>query len=289
MKKPLGFVRFAVLHCMIYIFTMGLPAYPGNNPKTITICTFNIQNFGKTKLNDPVRIKVLAGIIRKYDIVAVQEISDVTNTLCREFVNKINDNGQFHYEYLCSESTGKQPDDKSSREQYAFFYNAGRVTPSGEPALYNDSLHDYFAREPYTARFKTKTGKFTFVLVTVHTAPDEAVKEIGSLDEVVKWARTRYASETKIIVMGDFNASCSYAKPAELDQLSIRGSNYFWVVPDSANTNLSEKTDCAYDRFVLTLPAKSFYTGHWGIDHSFTTKDISDHWPVWAEFKVTKK
>jgi deoxyribonuclease-1-like protein len=287
MKKSI-IKNHAIVYCMVFVLIAFLPAYSANKPEKITICTFNIQNFGKTKLNDPQRVQFLAEIVRKYDIVAIQEISDATYSLPRAFQEIINNNGQYHYEYVCSERTGKQADDKNSREQYAFFYNSLKIDLSGDPALYDDSPHDYFAREPYAARFKPKNRNFTFVLVTVHTDPDEAVAEIGSLDEVVKWARIKYSNEKEIIVMGDFNASCNYAKPADLDQLAIRGENYFWVVPDSAKTNLSAKSDCAYDRFVLTLPAKSYYTGNWGVDRSFTAKDISDHWPVWAEFKVVK-
>jgi endonuclease/exonuclease/phosphatase family metal-dependent hydrolase len=252
------------------------------------ICTFNIQNFGKTKLNDSARVNKLASIIRKYDIVAIQEISDVSGVLPGAFRDIVNKEGRKSYQVACSDRTGRQANDKSSQEQYAFYYDTTLFSIVSSPMLYNDSAFDYFAREPFTARFTAKTGNSTFVLVTIHTAPAKAVAEIESLDEVVKWASDKYDHETEIIVCGDFNASCSYARPADLDKLSIRGSNYYWVVPDDTKTNLSEKSNCAYDRFVLTLDAKSHYTGIWGVDACYTSKTISDHWPVWAEFKFDR-
>jgi endonuclease/exonuclease/phosphatase family metal-dependent hydrolase len=258
------------------------------NPGVITICTFNIQNFGKTKMNDPERVAQLVSIVRKYDLVAVQEISDASGSVPYAFLEKINEGGRYHYEYVCSERTGKQPDDKNSAEQYAFFYNSATVALVADPALYDDSAEDRFAREPYTARFKAKKGPFNFVLVTVHTAPQQAVSEIGSLDEVVKWARKRYNNESEIIVVGDYNASCSYARPEQLDQLSFRGSGYEWIIPDTAKTNLSAGSRCAYDRFVMTTATHPYFTGQWGVDRSFSSKTISDHWPVWAEFRVRK-
>lgn len=257
--------------------------------ETFRICTFNIQNFGKTKLADSARVHELAAIIRKYDIIAVQEVSDVSGVVPAAFRDIVNREGGKTYAVACSERTGNQADDKTSQEQYAFYYDTVQFSIMAPPLIYNDSAHDYFAREPYTARFRSKQGKFTFVLVTVHTAPEQAVEEIGSLDEVVKWAKQKYSRETEVIVLGDFNASCSYARPAELDRLAIRGRDYFWIVPDDAKTNLSAKSDCAYDRFVLTLPAKSYYTGRWGVDSCFTAKSISDHWPVWAEFRFAKQ
>jgi len=256
--------------------------------QTLSICTFNTRDFGRTKVKDTDRVNVLAGIVRKYDIVAIQEISDKTCVVPGVFLEKINDNGQYHYEYLCSERTGKQADDAGGAEQYAFYYNAGKVSLAGEPALYDDSRNDRFAREPYTARFKTKKGNFTFVLTTVHTDPDHAVQEIGSLDEVARWAGRKYNNEKDIIVLGDFNASCDYAKPARLDSLDIRKGGYCWIVPDNAKTNISANADCAYDRIVVTPSAKLYYTGEWGVDSCFTNNRISDHWPVWAVFKVKK-
>ena len=273
--------------CILLLMISFSKTY-SQHPATFRICTFNIQNFGQTKLHDSARVRELAGLVRKYDIVAVQEISDVSGEVPGAFRDIINREGRKSYQVVCSKRTGEQPDDKSSQEQYAFYYDTTMFSILNMPVLYNDSAFDYFAREPFTARFKSKTGNFTFVLVTIHTTPAKAVEEIGSLDDVVKWATKGYDNETDIIVMGDFNASCSYASPAKLDQLAIRGSNYFWIVPDDTKTNLSAKSDCAYDRFVLTLPAKSYYTGHWGVDRCFNAKTISDHWPVWAEFKVEK-
>lgn len=279
--------RLKVLLVTLFLFLSFFHAGAQQSEK-FRICTFNIQNFGKTKLNDSFRVQQLAEIIRKYDIIAIQEISDVSGTVPGAFKEIINRKGKKHYDVACSERTGEQPDDRTSREQYAFYYDTVMFALMGTPMLYNDSLHDFFAREPYMARFKSKQGNFTFVLATIHTAPEKAVSEIGSLDDVVKWASLKYSNEKEIIVLGDFNASCSYANPGELDQLSIRGKDYFWVVPDTAKTNLSPNNNCAYDRFVLTLPAKRYYTGSWGVDKSFTSKSISDHWPVWAEFNFVQ-
>jgi endonuclease/exonuclease/phosphatase family metal-dependent hydrolase len=276
-------VSIVTLFLLLSFFQAG-----AQQSEKFRICTFNIQNFGKTKLNDSLRVHQLAEIIRKYDIIAIQEISDVSGAVPGAFKEIINRKGKKHFEVACSERTGEQPDDRTSREQYAFYYDTVMFALMGTPMLYNDSLHDFFAREPYTARFRSKKGDFTFVLATIHTAPEKAVSEIGSLHEVVKWVKEKYTDETEIIVLGDFNASCTYANPGELDQLSIRGKDYFWVVPDTAKTNLSAKSDCAYDRFVLTLPAKKYYSGRWGVDKSFTSKTISDHWPVWAEFNFVR-
>jgi len=280
--------QMPILKQIVFSFLFFLSVFFGYTQSSgyFKICTFNIQNFGKAKLNDSTRVNELATIIRKYDIVAVQEVSDVSGTLSSTFMEIVNQKGRKSYQVACSERTGRQPDDRSSQEQYAFYYDTTLFTLIGLPKLYPDTLFDFFAREPFVTTFKTKSGDFCFTLVTVHTAPAEAVKEIGHLDDVANWVATRDESNGNIIILGDFNASCTYAKPNQLDQLRIRDSSYFWVVPDNAKTNLSAKSDCAYDRIVITRPVKEHFTGRWGIDACFTSKSVSDHWPVWAEFKI---
>ncbi len=52
---------------------------------TIKIATFNIQIFGKTKANKPNILSQLADIVRQFDLVAVQEIKDKTNSTPPKF------------------------------------------------------------------------------------------------------------------------------------------------------------------------------------------------------------
>ena len=251
---------------------------------SLTIATFNIQVFGKTKASKPEIMSTLASIIRQYDIVAVQEIKDSSEAVPAQFLTLIN-SADADYELLLSPRTGLQDDDAGSQEQYAYYYNTNAVESLGEGVLFDDSGTDHFQREPFLARFKAKGGSFSFVLAAIHTKPDAALEEIEALDDVVHWARTHFAGEDDFIVLGDYNASCTYASSYALDALSIRGSSYTWVIPDDADTNVNQRSQCAYDRIVLTAGANEDYAGHWGVDHAFTDAKVSDHWPVWAAFR----
>ncbi len=251
---------------------------------TIRIATFNIQNLGKTKAGKPEVMATLVDIVRRYDVAAVQELSDISNTVPQIFLDKINDGG-LHYNMLVSPRTGRQDDDKTSQEQYAFYFNTASIQPLDAGRLSDDGDDDLFQREPFLARFRAKAGNFTFVLITTHTAPQLAVEEIGALDDVMSWARTIYPDEGDFIALGDFNGSCNYASPADLNPLPIRGSNYRWLIPDDADTNLAA-AQCAYDRIVTTTGANEDFAGTWSVDKAFTDKKISDHWPAWAEFFV---
>ena len=270
--------------------SLAIPGVPGgvrklDPPATIRIATFNIQNFGKKKLQNGPVVARLVQIIGQYDLVAVQEVSDIDGKVPVEFLGRINTTGR-HYQLALSERTGKQPDDKTAQEQYAFYYDDSRIEKVDD-RLFDDSEHDLFQREPYVARFRAKGGRFTFVLIMIHTQPAAALAEITALHQVVRWAKQRYPDEDDFIVLGDFNAGKRYVKPGQLSGLELRGAGYTWIVPDDADTNLANSRE-AHDRIVVTLGAREDFTGKWKVDNCFTDRGISDHWPVWAEFYMDR-
>jgi endonuclease/exonuclease/phosphatase family metal-dependent hydrolase len=248
------------------------------------IATFNIQVFGTTKAGKPDVMAVLAEIVRQYDIVAVQEIKDARNKVPGQFLKAINADGSA-YDMRVSDRTGQQPNDRSSREQYAYYFDTETVTSDGPGVLFDDSAEDLFQREPYLARFIAKGGNFSFVLASIHTKPDRAVTEIAALVYVVSWARDQWPEEDDVIVLGDFNAGCDYAAPHVLDSLELAGPDYIWIVPHDADTNLAGRA-CAYDRIVTTTGTADDFADNWDVDRAFTDKRVSDHWPVWAEFHI---
>lgn len=250
----------------------------------ISIASFNIQIFGKTKMSKPAIRSYLATIIRKYDIVAVQEIKDISGEAPDTFLEEINKTER-KYAYVISERTGKQDDDRNSQEQYAYYFDTNRIVSLDQGAVFNDSGSDLFQREPYTARFRVKGVPFTFTITSIHTRPESAVDEIKALFPVYQDVKARYPTEAHHLIVGDFNASCSYASPGQLDVLKIRGPEFHWIVPDSADTNVSTSKACAYDRLVANKALFSHFKA-WGISSWFTDKKYSDHWPVWVTFKA---
>ena len=252
--------------------------------RTLKVATFNIQNFGKKKLSKTEISDTLANIIRQFDIVAVQEISDVSGRVPYSFLEKINQGHRVHYQVVCSERTGKQPNDRTSQEQYAYYYNS-QVVKMEDNMLFDDSKNDLFQREPYIASFKTIEGDFSFIVCTVHTNPELAVQEIDALYEVAQWIPIKFTNCVNLIFCGDFNASCSYASSSDLALLRIHKKPYHWLVNDDQKTNLSVKRDCAYDRFVVNDSMMQHVAGQAVVYKYFTSDSVSDHWPVYIEIK----
>lgn len=268
---------------IIILFVLSFLSITLFSQRSIKIASFNIQNFGKTKMKQVKIVDTLSAIVKMFDVIAIQEISDVNNQTAKALLKIINKNSKYHYKLACSNRTGLQLNDKSSQEQYAFYYNSD-VLELIDTSLFDDSAYDYFQREPYIASFKTKDDNFSFVICTIHTTPELAVEEIKSLYEVARWIPNRFKDSKNIIFCGDFNASCNYAKPEQLANLSIHLPPFNWIIPDTVKTNLSINSNCAYDRFVVTdllFPKIS----NWSVLKFFSSKKVSDHWPVYIELK----
>jgi hypothetical protein len=250
------------------------------------IATFNIKVFGKSKMSKPEVISVLVDTVLQYDMVSVQEIKDIDQSVPYEFLDEINNRSNNTWAMLLSERSGQQDDDKTSQEQYAYYYNTSVFSAIGGN-LFNDSQSDLFQREPFIGSFELLNASgnnsgFNFTLITIHTKPAAALEEINALHTVVEQYQTENPNEPDIVILGDYNADCSYVSSEELWQSPMRDSNYTWLISDSVDTTVSS-TDCAYDRIVTTGDLSGRLVGTWGVDQSFSTTNVSDHYPVWFD------
>jgi deoxyribonuclease-1-like protein len=257
----------------------------------ITIATFNIQVFGISKRSKPEVMEVLTKTARRFDIMAIQELRDESETTLPFYLEGINNLSGPRYAAVSSPRLGRT----SSKENYAFIYDTATVSlVPGSVYTFEDppagTSADLFQREPFIARFNT-TGGFDFVLITIHTDPDTTPQELSDLPMVLADAQAHFPDEQDFIMLGDMNADCTYLRPS--DALSLRNATYLWIVPDSADTT-TKSTDCAYDRIITAGPAEDAFTGAWGVfrfDSEYSlnqsaTEAVSDHYPVWAAFQA---
>jgi deoxyribonuclease-1-like protein len=89
--------------------------------------------------------------------------------------------------------------------------------------------------------------------------------------------------------LGDLNADCSYFDENSASTMS--SSDYYWCINNSVDTT-TNRTDCTYDRIIITIPVASDFTGDAGVfrfdlEYGLTedeTTAVSDHYPVYAVF-----
>lgn len=122
---------------------------------------------------------VTSKIFDDYDIVAVQEISNKPQKVPYQFLDELNAGGGDDWAMLLSERTGREANDQTFQEQYAFYYKPEHVRPAGLVTEFPDSDDDLFQREPFAARFEAVDVEFTFVLINIHTRPANALDEIA--------------------------------------------------------------------------------------------------------------
>jgi len=75
--------------------------------ETIKVAAFNLQIFGTTKASKPEVMEVLSKIVRNYDVIAVQEIRDSSQTALPLLINAVNSMGTSQYDYVVSERLGE--------------------------------------------------------------------------------------------------------------------------------------------------------------------------------------
>ncbi len=255
---------------------------------TITIAAFNVQVFGRSKRQKNDVMKVLVNITREFDVVLIQEIRDSSEETIPYLLNEINEIEGAKYEFVRSDRLGRT----TSKEAYAYLYNTETIDfIEGSDYVYND-VDDVFEREPYIASFRS--CNFDFTLVGIHTKPDDARLEIGNLTNVVSFVLSENTVEKDIIVMGDFNADGRYFNENDLSNL-FKTSRYYWVITNDMDT--MTKTDYTYDRIVLMNATYSYeyieessavfyFDTEYGINNATLVESVSDHYPIYAEFKT---
>jgi len=298
-KRTLPYVIFvASALFMLLGWYATRPETDGGDPNgipeettTIKVAAFNIQIFGRAKREKEDIMAILVNITRQFDLVLIQEIRDSSETTAPLFLEKINEVKGPEYAYVRSPRLGRT----SSKEAYAYFYNTETVTHAeGSDHIYNDT-DDVFEREPYIATFSS--GRFDFTLVGIHTKPDDAPQEIGNLTLVIASILAADPDEGDVIILGDLNADGNYFNE-DTTSNPLQAPDYYWTVTDEMDT--MTKTDWTYDRIILLNATYSHeyvdgstqvyhFDEVYGITDEGLVWDVSDHYPVYAEFSTTQQ
>ncbi|XP_066131181.1 deoxyribonuclease-1 isoform X2 [Saccopteryx bilineata] len=255
----------------------------------LRIAAFNIQTFGETKMSNATLVNYIVQILSRYDIALVQEVRDSHLTAVGKLLDRLNQDDPNTYHYIVSEPLGRS----TYKERYLFLFRPDQVSLL-DSYQYDDGCepcgNDTFSREPAIVKFSSPfTQVKEFAIVPLHAAPLDAVAEIDYLYDVYLDVRQKWDIED-IMLMGDFNAGCSYVTPSHWSSIRLRTTPIFqWLIPDTADTTVTA-THCAYDRIVVAgtllqhavVPdsATPFdFQAAYGLSNQ-TAQAISDHYPV---------
>lgn len=264
------------------------PGQPNSGP-VIRIASFNIEAFGNMKAGKDYVVVRLADIIRKFDIVAIQEVRSQNDYLIPNFVTLVNQPGR-RYDHVIGPRVGRT----ASKEQYVYIFDTDRIEVDRQSVYTITDPDDLMHREPLVATFMVRGTNpdeaFTFTLVNVHTDPNQPDlnQELDALAEVYRVVRRSVRQEDDVILLGDFNA----------DDRSLRRLGQLpGIFPTIAGVSTNTRQNAQYDNIIIHQPSTTEYTGRSGVfdimrNYNLNEQqalEMSDHFPVWAEFSVHER
>lgn len=286
--------------------------FPAQKANNLIIGTWNLRGFGRVRetwqaesADSPKRdwraVTFIAEVVRRCDVIALQEVRREPAAL--KFLLKTL--GPSWRVIISDVSEG----DAGNDERLAFVYNTERVQPSGLvgeivlPDIKGNPARQ-FARSPYAAGFIRGTTEF--ILTTVHVLWAEPARRLPELtafaEWMAAWARRKSDWNTNLIVLGDFNLD-RMGNPLYDAFLStgLWPPTEFNDIPRTIFDN--DKTKHFYDQIAWFSSATTQFLESLTFTHRAGSFDfvphcypnltknemswrISDHYPLWAEFKV---
>ena len=285
--------------------------------RNLLIATWNIRAFGNftrkwmsDEKDSPRRdlhsIFCIAEILSRFDVIAVQEVKGNLRAL-RDTLKLLGDNWSMILTDTNSSESGND-------ERMAYLFDTRRVQLSGlagEIVIPNEWVNDpekvlreQFVRSPYAVSFRS--GDKTFILVTVHIIYGKKSKDrVSEIHGIARWlndwAGDINAYDQNLIVLGDFNIDArgdlldktflseGLYVPEELQSLSrsiFDATKYYdqiaWFnTADGKRAKLSlEFMGAANYDFVPTA------LNNRGLNKQKLSFMISDHYPLWANFRI---
>ncbi|KFU88007.1 Deoxyribonuclease-1-like 2, partial [Chaetura pelagica] len=279
LRVPPGRMRTPVLALLLLPSTLLCPA-----TAALRVGAFNIRAFGDTKMSNREVADVITGILKRYDVVLVQEVRDSDLSAVTDLMEQLNSVSTSPYDYEISKPLGRE----NYKEMYLFIYRTDVVSVVGT-YQYEDP-QDVFSREPFILRVSAPHTKAKeFVLVPLHSAPHDAVAEIDALYDVYLAIVSKWETDN-IMFLGDFNADCAYVQAGDWSSIRLHTSHLFkWLLPEGTDTTVGS-SDCAYDRIVvcgarLKRSIVPNSAGVYDFQRAFRLNQeealaVSDHYPV---------
>lgn len=265
-----------------YILLLLILTNLGCYAQNISICSWNLKDFGKSKSVG--ELKIIANILKSFDVIAVQEVVAGPGGIQAivKLVNQMNASGINSWAYAVSAITSGT---SYKSERYAFIWSVDRVKKVDEPWLENKYAL-LIDREPYYGRFKKSNKIFTLVSFHALTKSKQPETEI----KYFKFLPDLYPTDN-LIFCGDFNLPQSHSVFNPLKKIGYAAALI------AQKTSLRQKCindDCLaseFDNFYFNTAKVNLKRT--GIIHFYKAFEnlkaarlISDHVPIFFDFSL---
>jgi len=292
--------------------------------ETLLLATWNIREFGPgQRLRES--FYYIAEIISRFDIVAIQEVSNDLGGL-QKVISILGPK----WDYIVTDSTEGSA---GGNERMAFLYDKSKISfknLAGEIVLpENRLIHQklQYARTPFCVAFQA--GWFMFNLTTVHiyygsTGGNEYERRVEEIDSVAAFLNKRAKKEdVNYILLGDFNIvdtsdrtmqaleKHKFFIPDALKQKpsDIGGTKHYdqiaFKLKEKANMQVFSKSNQKagtfnFFEYIFTEEETELYQSNFTEKYKdklddktktyykskWRTFQISDHLPLWVELKI---
>ena len=253
-------------------------------PANLKVASWALDGFGPTKLANPVAQQNVARVVRRFDIVALQQIASIERDLVSRLVDIIN-HGETRYDYVLSKSTG--PAERP--EQLAFIFDTTRVRVDRQQTYTVQDPANQITFDPLVAWFRAAEPPanlaWTFSLVNRRIDHAPAPGEVALRKEMMTAIRNDGRGEDDVVFAGLFQADDAYLIP------SLGGEKIHAAVSNRP-TDIFGKYQTS--NLLVDTALTSEFVGRGGVlDYARVYKltaaeaeSVSSQLPVYAEFSA---
>lgn len=256
------------------------PIRHGSFPN-ITVGSWSLDGFGPTKLANVDVRRYVAKIVRRFDVMAIQQVASIERDVVPRLVDEIN-RGENRYDFVVGPSTGPA----GRGEQLAFIYDTATIEVDRRGSYSVSDPDNRYLYDPLVAWFRAaappSSQAWTFSLVNVRIDLARAADEVQTLRTLIEAVAADGRGEDDVLVAGLLQADDAYLMP------SLGASTALAV---------RHRTTDIYDRYqtdniVINTARTTEYLGRGGIfdfarEYSLGQNEaeaITSHLPVHAVF-----
>jgi deoxyribonuclease-1-like protein len=249
----------------------------------VKFCSWNIQNFGKSKSDS--EVVIIAQTLRDFDLVSVVEVvagNGGAQAVAR-LADVLNRAGAKWSYVISNPTTGSQ----GGSERYAFLWKTASLRQHGKAWL-DTFFCAEIEREPFMSDFVY--GERHFTAVAFHAVPKSRQPE-----REIKYLRyfpEKYTGKV-LVFAGDFNCPQSHTVFNPLREMGFQPA--FAGCKTTLKTEMKNGECLASEYDNIFYPASqiarigsgtvAFYSGFASLR---AARQVSDHLPVWLEFDFSR-
>jgi hypothetical protein len=253
------------------------PAY-----RPIKIASWALDGFGPTKLASADARKYVSKIVRRYDIVALQQVASIERDLVPRLIDVIN-GAEHRYDYVLGNASGP----RGRQEQMAFLFDTTTVLVDRSQTYTLADPDDALTYDPMVASFRTaeppSDQSWTFSIVNVRIDLAKAASEVARLPAVIMSVQRDGRGEDDVIVAGLLQADDAYLLPTV-------GENDYHAAVQHRSTDVFHRFQTS--NLLINRQATSEFLGRGGtFDYPrnydlnpIEAEAVTSHLPVFAEF-----